>query len=187
MNKKDFTKKMNNGIEICKKQIEVIHLLRVAADKWDGKVINKRFTDYMSKQSGTYEIAPNWRGETTAPRVLFSYKCEWCDFKRIEFTILDVPHIPGESYNSFAVYNHKDVPYIGSDGRLDAKAFKAALNKSELALLDNWKTRERSIKEYDKYKKVFDKLNELIDAKLKEMPFYLREDAYYQNRVTLSA
>lgn len=165
MNKQDFVNKMNSEITIAKKMIETVHLLRDNADKWNGKVINKRYFDAMSNASGTHETAPDWRGETRqVPNISFGFYGYYCPSvaKQIRFTIHTIPGSHDET--EMRVYGDYNDPYIDADSnRLDAEKFKAALDGAERNLLNVIATREKSIAEYDKYKAFFDELNKTID------------------------
>lgn len=166
-----------------------MHLLRDNADKWDGKVINKRYFDAMGNASGTHDTAPDWRGETRqVPNISFGF-CESyysSAVNRIHFTIHTIPGAYEEK--TMRVYGDNNDPYINAGSkRLDAEKFKTALDETERDILNGIATREKSIAEYDMYKAFFDELNRTIDKTLTNMPQPLRAGAYYHDRVRLYA
>lgn len=54
MNKADFIKQVGHENEVINEQIRIIDIMLDTCAQFDGKVINKRYFDFMQKQSGTF-------------------------------------------------------------------------------------------------------------------------------------
>lgn len=183
MNKADFIKQVGHENEIINEQIRIIDIMLDTCAQFDGKVINKRYFDFMQKQSGTFTRKYFGFATDDSPREI-TLECAnfgWFQEGEIKFNLRKF-----HDYPQCTIYPCTlGVGYIGKDRRLNAFEYEKCLITRRHGLQNCLKENLRAIELFDEFKRRFDAINTEIDKCLSEVPRLLRGGAYYGSRVHL--
>lgn len=176
-NKKTFTLRSEKQIKVYNTLINAMCALMSAAEKFNGKVINKRFVDAMNKEfkkpEHHCESVTIWMEDNS-----FYHGGE----KRIKFYCDDRWSQEGNCYvedNDVLIYSRYEVdhtvPYISyNDGnRLNYEEMRKAVQSMVDELQRRITAYRTSIDKFDYFKDKFKQFSKDYDKLMAEMPIYL--------------
>ena len=170
-NKEQFIARLNRDTEVRKDihNFYLKHFLPNLKD-FDGKVFNKRFVDALNK------FKPNDYTSITFNKGYETTRIGFIDFYEIEIRMY---HSLG-SYGYFASLFIRVI--VNKDGRIDyAKTINDDRSKHCLdGFLKEIETNKKSIKQYDKFVKRANELDEAIEKFANDVPWSLRCNLIFQ-------
>lgn len=158
-------------IEVFGKSIKALELAKTFADRFDGKVINKRFTNALNEASN--QVFGN-------NEVVFGLKADGYNYTRkqniveLVFSITDTRYNAGYiDYNKFIIFeiDKSSDSYINADGRLNKDIFIEAIDKQISNAKESIRNYQKCIDNFDNYLDRVKQLNKEIDDLKKDIPY----------------
>lgn len=161
--------KWEQQIKVYRDAISAMESIRELADKFDGKVINKRFVTAMN------EITDKKCVSFSIVEKGFSFSCNHNE-KRVKIMMHDrCRSMP--NYNVYVDVSEHEIieddfakPYINADGRLAKDSFLASIDSNIKHLSEIISEYQRAIDRFDDYMAMVEKINEEITALRNEIP-----------------
>lgn len=161
--------KWEQQIKVYRDAISAMESIRELADKFDGKVINKRFVTAMN------EITDKKCVSFSIVEKGFSFSCNHNE-KRVKIMMHDrCRSMP--NYNVYVDVSEHEIieddftkPYINADGRLAKDSFLASIDSNIKHLPEIISEYQRAIDRFDDYMAMVEKINEEITALRNEIP-----------------
>lgn len=165
--KESILAKWGQQIKVYRDAIDAMKRIRGLADKFDGKVINKRFVTAMNEMVDnklvTFSlVAYGFRNTSIGKRIkiMMHDRCR------------DMPnrclYVDVSEHEIFD--NELDKPYINADGRLVKDAFLDSIDSNIENLSNVVSEYQRAIDHFDEYIEKVEKINEEITALRNEIP-----------------
>lgn len=165
--KENILAKWGQQIKVYRDAIDAMKRIRGLADKFDGKVINKRFVTVMNEMIDnklvTFSlVAYGFRNTSIGKRIkiMMHDRCR------------DMPNrcLYVDVSEHYIFDNELDKPYINADGRLVKDAFLDSIDSNIENLSKVVSEYQRAIDHFDEYIEKVEKINEEITALRNEIP-----------------